>query len=63
MLTLVAAVLAYERVERASDACDRRSGRSDRSELRYAISETSEENDMVRTAFVYKRGERKVQCR
>jgi hypothetical protein len=53
MLTLVAAVLAYERVDCASDTCDRRSGRSDRSEFRYAISETSEENDMARTSSVY----------
>lgn len=44
MLTLVAAVLAYERVDRASEACDRKSGRS---ELRAAISETSEEKDML----------------
>jgi hypothetical protein len=47
MLTLVAAVLAYDRVERASDAWERRSGRSGRSEFRYAMSETSEENDMT----------------
>ena len=33
MLTLVAAVLAYERVDRASDACVRKSGRSGRSSL------------------------------
>jgi hypothetical protein len=31
MLTLVAAVLAYDRVDRASEACDRKSGRSARS--------------------------------
>jgi hypothetical protein len=41
MLTLVAAVLAYDR-ER--ETCDRRSSRS---RLRYVRSETSEENDMV----------------
>jgi hypothetical protein len=34
MLTLVAAVLAYDRVERASDTWERRSGRSGRSEFR-----------------------------
>jgi hypothetical protein len=34
MLTLVAAVLAYERVERASDTWLRKSGLSGRSELR-----------------------------
>jgi hypothetical protein len=46
-LTLVAAVLAYDRVERASDTCERKSGRSGRSELRLAMSETSDENDMA----------------
>lgn len=34
MLTLVAAVLAYDRVDRASETCVRKSGRSGRSELR-----------------------------
>lgn len=34
-------------MERASDTCERKSGRSGRSELRYAMSETSEENDMA----------------
>lgn len=47
MLTLVAAVLAYDLVDRASEACERRSGRSGRSEFRYAMSETSDENDMM----------------
>lgn len=47
MLTLVAAVLAYDRVDRASETCERKSGRSGRSELRYAMSETSEEKDIV----------------
>jgi hypothetical protein len=47
ILTLVAAVLAYDRVERASDACERKSGRNGRSEPRYAMSETSDEKDIV----------------
>jgi len=47
MLTLVAAVLAYERIDRVSEICERRSGRSGRSALRYAMSDTSEEKDMV----------------
>ena len=34
-------------MERASETCERRSGRSGRSEFRYAISETSEEKDMA----------------
>lgn len=42
MLTLVAAVLAYERP--ASEAAERSSGLVG---LRYAISETSDENDMT----------------
>jgi hypothetical protein len=50
-LTLVAAVLAYDRVERASDTCERKSGRSGRSELRLAMSETSDENDMAARTF------------
>ena len=41
MLTLVAAVLAYDRVR---DTCERMSSRS---EFRYAISETRDENDMM----------------
>jgi hypothetical protein len=45
MLTLVAAVLAYDRVERASETCERKSGRSEL--FRYAMSETSEEKDMA----------------
>ena len=44
MLTLVAAVLAYDCVDCTSDICDRNSGRS---ELRFAMSETRDENDMV----------------
>lgn len=44
MLTLVAAVLAYER---ALDTWDRMSSLLSLSELRYAMSETSEENDMA----------------
>lgn len=44
MLTLVAAVLAYDRVDRASETCERKSGRS---ELRLAMSETRDENDMA----------------
>lgn len=44
MLTLVAAVLAYDLVDRASETCERKSGRS---EFRLAMSETSEENDMA----------------
>ncbi len=43
MLTLVAAVLAYDCV----DICERRSGCSGRSELRLAMSETSDEKDMM----------------
>lgn len=43
MLTLVAAVLAYDCV----DICERRSGRSGRSELRLAMSETSDEKDIL----------------
>lgn len=42
MLTLVAAVLAYERP--ASEAAERKSGLLG---LRYAMSETSDENDMA----------------
>lgn len=52
MLTLVAAVLAYDRVERASETCERKSGLSGRSELRLAISDTSEENDMACTEWI-----------
>jgi hypothetical protein len=60
MLTLVAAVLAYDRVERASDICERRSGRSGRSEFRYAMSETSEEKDMAGERRKYFVGRREV---